>query len=102
MWKIIKAIKEYELKLLSEKILKYGKQDDMCYTCRFSEDEKDFPIIAGYWNDEPCDIIITEVTSDEDKFVSIKGMCKDDQSCEKYIPADDIFVGQLQYIIDAI
>lgn len=96
-----KDFKEREAKECVLELLKYGIHKDGTFTKRFEGDER--PIVAGYFGDEPCDIIVNSVIVDVGNWkITVIGCDKNDPSTEKEIPESELFAGQLSEITERI
>ena len=90
----VQAIKKEEQDVLKQTLLNYGKEERGQRIYRFSDDTA--PIVAGYLFDDPCDIIIKQVTIDEDgSNLEIIGEDKEARGQELIVNPDDIFNNNL-------
>lgn len=95
---LVNAIKRREQDELIEKLREHGEFVDEGYEYHF---ECDYPIIAAYNNDEPCDFVVTAVRVDKYGILTILGHDKNDNnSCEIYV--ENIFAGHLSYVTSEI
>ena len=97
----VQAIKKEEQDVLKQTLLNYGKEEEGQRVYRFSDDTA--PIVAGYLFDNPCDIIIKQVTIDEDgSNLEIIGEDKEARGQELVVNPDNIFAGHIDFITDEI
>ena len=97
----VQAIKKEEQDVLKQTLFNYGKEEEGKMTYRFFDDTA--PIVAGYLFDNPCDIVIKQVTIDEDgSNLKIIGEDKEARGQELVVNPDDIFAGHIDFITDEI
>ena len=103
IYKKVQSIKKEERKLLIQTVKKFGKKEGDISTYVFEKEEHDYrPIISAYLYDEPCDVIVSRIIIDKDGYLIIKGEDKEAPGLELDINPDDIFAGQLNYVIENI
>lgn len=95
----VQEIKRREREELITALRLHGEQVPGGYEWHF---EGNFPIVAAYDCDEPCDVVILAVKADTDGNLTIIGDVKNDRGNEHEIFADDIFAGQIDYITQNI
>ena len=64
--------------------------------------EGEYPIIAAYCGDEPCDVVILSVRMDKKCNLTIVGDEKLDRGNEFELDIDNIFPGQLDFVTSNI
>ena len=97
----VQAIKKEEQDVLKQTLLNYGKEGEGQRVYKFSDDTA--PIVAGYLFDNPCDIIIKQVSINEDgSNFKIIGEDKEAMGQELVVNPDDIFAGHIDFITDEI
>lgn len=99
IYESVQEIKHREQKELAEKLQRYGEKVDDGYEWHF---EGECPIIAAYDYEDPCDVVILAVRVDKDGNFTLIGDEKNDRGNEHEINIDDIFAGQIDYIISEI
>ena len=97
--KAYKKVKQREISELKAKVSQYGKLNSDGNKEYVFEDK---PIIAGYLNDEPCDITINSVILEEEKYLTLVGNDKDGFLEKQNISTDDIFKGHLEFVTGGI
>lgn len=95
----VQEVKNREQKELSEKLRLYGEKVDDGFEWHF---EDNYPIVAAYDYDEPCDVVILSVRIDKEGNLTIIGDEKNDRGNQHEIMADDIFAGQMDFITSEI
>ena len=95
----VQELKKEEREALRDALRKHGKKVDNGWEVHFEENN---PIVAGYDWDEPCDIIIRAARVSKEGFLTIIGDWKSDLGNEHEIDPEEIFAGQIEYIIERI
>jgi len=90
----VERIKQREKKELVEAVKKHGKEHENGFMIVF--DKEDRPIIAGYIDDEPCDITIRSVEVDNRDHLTLR-----DLYGNKIYP-NNIFAGHLDFVTSTI
>ena len=95
----VQEVKNREQKELAEALRLHGKKVEDGFEWHF---EDNFPIVAAYDYDEPCDVVILAVRIDKDGNITILGDIKNDRGDQHEILADNIFAGQMDFITSEI
>ena len=95
----VKAIKRREQQELADALRKHGSKVDDGYEFHF---EDECPIIGAYDYEEPCDVVIFSARVDMDGYLKLIGDEKNDRGNPHSIDPDDVFAGQLEYIVTSI
>lgn len=95
----VQEVKHREQEELVSAIRQYGEKVADGYEWHF---EGDYPIVAAYDYDEPCDVVILAVRVSNDGRITIIGDEKNDRGNEHEIDADDIFAGHIDFITSEI
>ena len=95
----VKAIKRREQLELADALRKHGVKVDDGYEFHFKDE---CPIIGAYDYEEPCDVVILSARIDKDGYLKLIGDEKNDRGNPHPIDPDDVFAGQLEYIITSI
>lgn len=95
----VKQIQYREQSELADALRRYGNKVNDGYEWYFADN---FPIVAAYGGDDPCDVVVRAVKMDKYGFVNIIGEDKNCQEYELNLKAEDFFAGQLDYITSAI
>lgn len=95
----VKDIKRREQQELADALRKYGSKVDDAYEFHF---EDECPIIGAYDYEEPCDVVILSASVDKDGYLKLIGDEKNDRGNPHSIDPDDVFAGQLEYIVTSI
>ena len=85
----------YESVLKNSTLLKNGNKE-------VAIEEDDRPIVAGYINDEPGDILVKKVIINANHKLKIVGCDKEGYTEDQEFDPDDIFKGHLTFITSAI
>lgn len=96
----VSEVKRREQEDLISALRSKGKRTDRGNEWRFTIYEE--PIVAAYDNDEPCDMRITSVLVDNEGFITVSAVAKDNIGDEHEICVDDIFAGHLEFVTDEI
>ena len=98
---LVEEIKSREKLELIDALYKHGEAVDDGFEVKFEGDEK--PVIAGYIDDDPCDIVVSSVLLTHNGEVGINGCDKNNVFCQ-YADIDpgDIFAGHLSYVTEAV
>ena len=91
----VQEVKNREQEELAEALRQHGEKVEDGYEWHF---EGERPIVAAYYCDEPCDMVILSVRVDKEGSLTIIGEDKNDKGYELEIEADDIFAGHLDFI----
>ena len=101
IYKAYKKVMRREKEELRAKVSKYGKVNadgDKEYVF----DKENAPIIAGYLNDEPCDITVSSVFLIQEEVVALVGRDKEGYLEERHIDPDEVFMGHLEFVTSEI
>lgn len=96
---MIDEVKSRERVELRDAIINKGKRVDGGFEYHF---EEECPIIAAYCGDEPADVVILSVRMDKEGNLTIKGEEKLDRMNKFEVDLDNIFAGQLEFVIGNI
>lgn len=95
----VEEIKKREREELMAALRQHGEKADEGLEYHF---KGDYPIIASYDGDEPCDVVIYAAKADKYNRITLIG---DDNNCrgnKHEIDADDVFAGHLEYVTESI
>ena len=95
----VEEIKKREREELIAALQQYGEKVNDGFVYRF---EYDYPIIASYDGDEPCDIVIYTVRADQYNRITLIGDDKNYMGNKHEIDADEVFAGHLEYVTECI
>lgn len=95
----VQEVKHREQEELAEALRQHGEKVEDGYEWHF---EGERPIVAAYYCDEPCDMVILSVRVDKEGSLTIIGEDKNDKGYELEIEADDIFAGHMDFITSEI
>lgn len=95
----VQEVKRKEREELADMMIKIGIKVDDGYEYHF---EEECPIIAAYNYDEPCDVVILAIKMNAQGCISLIGDEKNDRGNEHELDLDDVFAGQLDYVISSM
>lgn len=95
----VEEIKKREQEELIAALQQYGEKVDDGLEYHF---ECDFPIIASYDGDEPCDVVIYAVKADKYNRITLIGDNNNYRGNRHEIDVDDVFAGHLEYVTESI
>ena len=96
---LLDEIKSRERDELRAALINHGKKVDDGYEYTFGPE---YPIIAAYSGDEPCDVVILSVRMDKKGILTIMGEEKLDRTYSFKLDSDNIFAGQLSFVTSEI
>lgn len=99
VYESVDEIKKREREELIAALQQYGEKVDDGFEYHF---KSDYPIIASYDGDEPCDVVIYAAMADKRNRITL---IADDNKYRGYkheIDADEVFAGHLEYVTESI
>ena len=101
IYELLNEIQSREKQELLDALYKHGESVDGGFEVRFDGEEP--LIIAGYLGEDPCDIVVTRAFVDFNGYIGLDGYDKNNSFSEyRDIEPDDIFVGHLTYVTEAV
>lgn len=95
----VKEIKQREQEELATALRLYGDEVDDGYEWHF---KREFPCVAAYDYDEPCNVVILAVRVDKDGYFTIIGGEQNGVDNDHEIDVDEIFAGYLDFVTSMI
>ena len=96
---LIDEIKSRERGELRTALITYGKKVDNGFEYTFGPD---YPVIAAYCGEEPADVVVLSAKMDKNGCLTIIGEEKLDRTFSFELDVDNIFAGQLGFVISEI
>lgn len=99
VYESVEEIKNREQKELIAALRQHGEKIGDGFEYHFMGD---YPIIASYDGDEPCDVVIYAAKADEYNRITLIGDDNNYRGNKHEIDADDVFAGHLEYVTESI
>lgn len=99
IYESIQEIKWREQKELIKQLRQKGNKVDENYEYSF---EGEHPIIAAYYCDEPCDVIVNSVKVNKDNNLRLIVKEKNNPFDERELAPEDVFAGHLSFVTSEI